>query len=922
MTRRAIIALVALCALLATPTLAQADFGFVPGSVKVTALKRSGVVERQAGAHPYSFAVHFEMNVGKDGLTEGGEVRDVIIDAPPGLIGNPNVVPSCSRQSFEGGTPSCLPSTQVGVLRAILPGIGLAIGPIYNLTPPPGVAAQLGFSSPSGFFSLQSASVRTKEGYGVRVSAPDLPLEVTEVTATLWGAPADEGHTPERGDNAKGGGVKSEAPLLPFLTMPTSCLAPPLLTISADSKDNPGMFVSETVPARDKGDNPIAMIGCEAVPFEPSISANPMTGAAESPAGLDFELKLPNKGLLNPKDGAITETEPEKIEVAFPPGVAVNPSAANGIAACTWEQFKAVSLTNQGCPSASKLGTLVAHTPLLDEAAEGSVYLAVPRDNRFDSFLAVYVVARIPERGILVKQAGEVRADPVTGQLTTTVGELPPIPYSSIELRLREGPRAPLITPLTCGSYETTARLYPFSDPDTATVRSAPFTITSGAGGAACAASEAALPLHPTLEAGTMAPLAGAYSPFVFRLNRSDGEQRLTQISATLPQGLSAKLAGVPYCSEEQIAAAKAREVEGGGVQELAAPSCPAVSQVGTVNVAAGAGPEPYSVQGKVYLAGPYKGAPLSLAIITPGVAGPFDLGAVVSRAGLYVDESTAVVTVKSDPIPTILQGIPLDVRSVEVTTDREGFTLNPTSCEAMAVTGTVKSTTGASAKLSNRFQLGGCQGLGFKPALRIAFKGKTNRGAHPQLTATLTPRPGDANVSFAQVKLPPTAFLDQAHIKTVCTRPQFAAEACPPGSIYGTAEALTPLLGYPLKGDVYLRSNGGERLLPDLVVAFKGPDFQPIKFALAGRTDSSHRALRNTFETAPDAPVSSFRLRMFGGKKGLVVLTQGFCADRGALVRMRAHNGRTFTAKPKVQASCKQQKKKAKHRKQGSGKR
>ncbi|HEX7245610.1 MAG TPA: hypothetical protein VF245_08605 [Solirubrobacterales bacterium] len=923
MTRRAIIVLSALCALLATPTLAQADFGFVPGSVKATALDRNGAVERQAGAHPYSYTVEFELKTDGSGQSEGGSMRDVIIDAPPGLVGNPNAIPSCPRQSFEGGIPNCLPSTQIGILKVFLPGVGSAIGPLYNLTPPPGVAAQFGFSS-TGFVALQSATVRSETGYGVRVAATNLPIEATAVTATLWGAPADEGHTPQRGPETGTSEAKSNAPLLPYLTLPTACGSPPLLTVSADSVDNPGVFVSETAPAREEAGNPAPLIGCEAVPFDPSIGATPTTGAADSPAGLSFGLKLPNKGLLNPKDGAVTETEPEKLELDLPPGISVNPSSANGIAACTWEQFKAVSLTDQGCPDASKLGTLIAHTPLLDEAVEGSVYLAAPRDNPSGSFLAIYVVARVPERGVLIKQAAEVHADPVTGQLSTIATGLPPLPYSSIELKLREGPRAPLITPQTCGSYTTTAKLYPFSDPEAATVRTAPFTITSGAGGASCATSEAQLPLHPTLEAGTTAPLAGAYSPFLFRLSRSDGEQRLSQINATLPQGLAAKLAGVPYCPEAQIDAAKAREAEGGGAQELAAPSCPPDSRIGTATVAAGAGTNPYYVQGQIYLAGPYKGAPLSLAIVTPAVAGPFDLGAVVSRAGLYVDESTAIVTVKSDPIPTILKGIPLDVRSVEVNTDREGFTLNPTSCEVMAVTGEVKSTTGASAALSNRFQLGGCEGLGFKPALKIAFKGKTNRGSHPQLTATLTPREGDANVSFAQVKLPPTAFLDQAHIKTVCTRVQFAAEQCPAGSIYGTAEAMTPLLGYPLKGNVYLRSNGGERLLPDLVLAFKGPDSQPIKFTLVGKTDSVHQALRNTFETAPDAPVSSFRLKLFGGKKGLIVLTEGFCADRSALVRMRAHNGRAFTAKPKVQAACKQQqkKKKANRHKRGSGKR
>jgi hypothetical protein len=906
--RRSVVYLVFLCVLVA-PAAAHADFGFVPGSVKATALSRDGSVERQAGAHPYSYTVEFELNTGPGGESEGGPMRDLIIDAPPGLVGNPKAIPSCPRQSFEGGIPNCLPSTQIGVLEAFLPGVGSALGPIYNLTPPPGVAAQFGFSS-TGFTALQSATVGPEAGYAVRVAAPDLPVEVTEVSATLWGVPADEGHTPERGPETSTGGVKSDAPLLPFLTMPTSCVAPPLLTVSADSKDNPGVFVSETVPAREEAGNPAPMIGCETVPFSPEVGARPTTTSADSASGLDFELSLPNKGLLNPNDGAIAETQPETTEVVFPAGIAVNPSAANGIAACSLAQYKAASLTNPGCPEASKVGTLFAKTPLLTEAIEGSVYLAAPRDNPFSSFLAIYIVARVPERGVLVKQAGEVQADPVTGQLRSIVRGLPPVPYSSFELQLREGPRAPLITPQLCGTYTTQVRLYPFSSPTVATERTAPFTISSGAGGGACAASEAALPLAPKLEAGTIAPLAGAYSPFVFRVSRADGEQRFSSLTATLPKGLSAKLAGVPYCSEPQIAAAKAREVEGGGAQELASPSCPAASQVGTVTVAAGAGSAPYHVQGRAYLAGPYKGAPLSLAIITPGVAGPFDLGAVVARAGLYVNESTAIVTVKSDPIPTILQGIPLDVRSIEVNTNRESFTLNPTSCEVMAVGGEITSTAGAVAPLSNRFQVGGCRNLDFAPKLALSLKGATKRTGHPAFKAVLTQPAGQANIGRTSVALPPTAFIDPDHIANPCTRPQFAEGKCPPASLLGKARVYTPLLGQPLEGLVYFRANGGERELPDVVVDLRGQ----VRFILVGAVDAIHKKgseasrVRTTFATVPDAPVSKFVLELKGGKKhGLLVNSTNICKSANrAIVKMRGQNGKTQDFKPKIATSCK----------------
>ena len=914
-----LLAAVAVIALmLAVPASALADFGFKPNTATVTALNRDGTIDTRAGSHPYSFSVHFELNTDGSGKTEGGELRDVIIDAPLGLVGNPQATPSCPRQSFEGGVPSCLPSTQVGMLRAILPCCGEAFGPIYNLEPPPGVAAQLGYSNALGLVALQSATVRSEEGpegepaYGISVAAPNLPLEVTAVTATLWGAPADPGHTPERGPEGAGG-IASDAPLLPFLTLPTSCEAPPQLTIKVDSKLNPGAFVKETMSTLDKGGNPVALGGCESVPFSPTIQNAPTTSAADSTSGVNFSLKLPNQGLLNPKDGAVTETEPLKTEVTFPPGFAVNPSAANGIAACTLAQFKSIIAATPpgaGCPEASKVGTLAAHTPLIEEAIEGSIYLAQPRNNPANSFLGIYIVAKAPERGVLVKQFGEVRADPVTGQLTTVVDKLPPVPYSSFEVNLREGPRAPLITPSLCGPYTTTARLYSFSDPANAVVRTAPFTITTGAGGSGCAPSEAQLPNHPTLEAGTTTPLAGAFSPLVFRITRQDGEQRLSQVVARLPKGLTGKLKGVPYCPESAIAAAQVREVEGGGVLELASPSCPSASQIGIVKVSAGAGPSPYYVQGKAYLAGPYKGAPLSMAIITPGVAGPFDLGTVVVRAGLYVDESSAEITVRTDPLPTIRQGIPLDVRSATVITDRSEFTLNPTSCEVKAIEGEAISTTGAAALLKNRFQVGGCRNLDFGPSLSLSLKGTTKRTGHPAFKAVLTQPSGQANIGRTSVALPPTEFIDPLHVANPCTRPQFAEGKCPPASVLGKATAYTPLLDKPLTGKVYFRANGGARALPDVVADLNGQ----VHFVAVGYVDAINKKgsessrIRTTFATIPDAPVSKIVIELKGGKKhGLLVNSANICkTPNKAIVKMRGQNGKTHDSNLRIATSCK----------------
>jgi hypothetical protein len=475
---------------------------------------------------------------------------------------------------------------------------------------------------------------------------------------------------------------------------------------------------------------------------------------------------------------------------------------------------------------------------------------------------------------------------------------------------LRSGPQAPLITPQLCGPYKTLAKLYPFSAPNTPVEREVPFTIATGAGGANCVGSEAQLPNNPTLEAGTITPLAGAYSPFIFRLSRPDGSQRLAAVNATLPQGLTGKLAGIPYCSDPQIAAAQARGFEGGGAQELASPSCPSDSQVGVVNVSAGAGTMPYHVQGKAYLAGPYKGAPLSMAIITPAVAGPFDLGVVVVRAGLYVNEETAQITVKSDPVPTILHGIPLDVRTVSVQVDRSQFTLNPTSCEPMAVTGQAISTTGQVANLSNRFQVGGCRALDFTPKLSLSLKGGTKRSQHPALKLVLTkPTANQANVRRFALTLPSSEFIDQDHIGNPCTRPRFAEGTCPPISVLGTAKVFTPLLDKPLEGKVYFRANGGVRTLPDVVLDLKGQ----VSFQLVGFVDSVVRKgseesrLRTTVALSPDAPFSKAIVELKGGKSGVLVNSKNLCKiNPRADVKMAAYNGRVKNFKQVIGTSCK----------------
>ena len=910
MSRRALALLVAVVVLGVFPTAANAAFGIEPGSLSFSFENRDGTRATQAGSHPYAFNLGFKLNTEPGGETEGGAMRDALTDLPPGLLGNLQAVPACTRQDYEGPLPQCPPSTQVGVVRAILPEFNQeAEGPLYNLVPPPGSAAMIGFGIVE-FNAFLLAEVRSEEGYAIRVASPNIPKEASEIRATIWGTPADPSHDPERGPE---GNLSTDAPLLPFLTLPTSCGAPPSLSVQVDSKLDPGNFLGESVPLRDQGTppQPQVLTGCEAVPFSPKILAAPTTTAAESPAGLGFQLKLPNQGLLNPAEGAVTETEPTKTVVTLPPGITANPAAVNGQGVCTPAQFKSASASFAGCPQSSKLGSLVVHTPLLEEAVEGSLYLAAPHDNPFDSLLALYIVATAPQRGVLAKQAGQIEVDRDTGQLTTTIEGLPPVPYSDFEVRLREGARAPLITPQICGTYNTTVKLYSFADPATAVERTAPFTLNTGANGGACALGEAALPNHPTLSAGSTVPIAGAFSPFLFKLSRNDGEQRFGALEATLPQGLSAKLAGVPYCPEAAIAAATARSREGEGALELAAPSCPAASQVGTVLAGAGAGPSPYYVGGSAYLAGPYKGAPLSIAFITPAIAGPFDLGVLVIRAALYVDPETAKVTVKSDPLPRILHGFPLDLRSVAVRMERESFTLNPTSCEDKQITAKVTSIAGVPASVQNRFRVGSCKGLEFSPKLSLAFSGGTKRSQHPALKVVLTQPKDQANIARASFTLPSTQFIDPNHISNPCTRVQFSAGKCPPSSVLGKVKVITPLLEKPLQGPIYFRSNGGERDLPDAVADLHGQvDLVSVGFVDAVHKKGSEQSrIRTTIATVPDAPLTKVVIELNSGKKkGLLVNSQNLCTTKvsqRAIVKLAGQNGKTHDSNPLIANNC-----------------
>lgn len=909
-----------------------APVGLLPGreGFNASVAGEDGAPATQAGAHPQQLNVNLGLptqRLAGGGIPHpDGTLHDVKVDLPPGMVVDPSAAPKCPAALFQ--IFSCPASTEVGI--SDIPIANADVIPeqsqIVNLEAPPGHAAAFGFYVLFVPVTILGG-VRSDEvpgGYRITsltAAAPSI-LTVFNARLQLWGSPSDESHDGTRGECRYSPGTcpvsRTDKPLL---SLPTSCTDSMQAEAHVDLWEDVGHFFDRSALLEDSNGNTTPVTGCNQLRFEPTLKAHPTTNAVDSPTGLEAVLHIPQSDSLK----ELATAHLRKAVVTLPEGVAVNPSSANGLEGCSSAQIGIDPGTGTAddapvrCPDASRIGSVEVDTPLLNHPLPGSVFVATPHDNPFDSLLAIYVVVDDPQTGTLIKLAGHVVADSQTGQLVTTFDNNPQLPFSDFKLDFFGGSAAALRTPATCGSYATTSQLTPWSAPDSgppATTKDS-WSISQSPSGS-CATSEGSLPNSPFFEGGAVNPVAATYSPFVIRLRRDDATQQFAKVDLTPPPGFTAKLAGIPYCSDGALAAAAARS----GNAEKTSPSCPGASKIGTVNVAAGAGPRPYWTQGTAYLTGPYKGAPLSMAIITPAAAGPYDLGTVVTRVALHVDPITTQVNAEADPVPSILEGIPLDVREINVVLDRERFAKTGTSCEPSAVKGQLLSTLGQSTALSSRFQIGDCASLAFAPKLTLRLKGGTKRGKNPALTATLTARQGEANIARAQVSLPHSEFLDQAHIRTVCTRVQFNAGSghgaqCPKGSIYGKARAITPLLDNPLEGPVFMRSS--DHPLPDLVATLNGQ----IDVVLIGRIDSHKGGIRNTYDVVPDAPVSKFVLKMQGGKKGLLVNSTNICKARHrANVRFTAHNGAIARSKPVLKATrCRKAKRHRRHARKGGGK-
>jgi hypothetical protein len=880
---------------------------FAVQDYRLTLEEEGGTPDIQAGSHPFQATGTIAINEGLDTIGAMEELgpdvepaalaKDVVTKLPAGLLGNPTTIPTCTIAQFlkrvEEIEDECSPQSAIGVASATVNLQGFThqiifTEPLFNLEPYAGEPARFGFYIPvSETAVVLDTSLRTgpgegavpgqSEDYGVNVVAHNISQTggLLNTRVTIWGTPGDPRHNASRGWGclAHARGAEFAAPCNPavepfppaFLTLPTSCSGPLQSSVEADSWDDPGAFqdvlAQNVLPSLD---------GCNRLPFSPTVQAQPTTDSASSPTGLDVNVNFHDEGLTN--SSSLAESQLKNTTVTLPEGFTINPSAGVGLVGCTPADFARETLESPagaGCPNESKLGTVEIETPLLKQVIHGSLYIAQPFENPFNSLVALYVVAKNPETGVLIKLAGKVTPNLVTGQLVTSFENTPQLPFSHFNFHFREGQQAPLISPPACGDYTTSAQFAPWSEPFAPVTKSASFEITSGVNGSACP-SGATPPFNPQIQSGTINNNAGAFSAFDLHLTRGDGDQEISTFSTDLPPGLAGILTGIPFCSEADIALARTKT----GRQEEAEPSCPAASKVGHSLVGTGVGAVLAYTPGQLYFAGPYDSDPFSLVSVTSAVVGPFDLGTVVIRFGLRIDPHTAQVSVDpsaSEPIPHIIDGIVTHVRDIRVYVDRPGFIFNPTSCQPMAISSTLGGNAGASTTVSSPFQAASCANLKFNPSVSVTTAAKSSKASGASLRFKIAypsaPLGTESWFNEAKFDIPKQLPARLSTIQQACEAQTFETNraACPKHSVIGSAVVHTPVLPVPLEGQVYFVSYGGAKF-PDAVLVLKG---YGVTIELHGNTfiNGKTGVTSATFKALPDVPFESIEVNLPAGE-------------------------------------------------------
>jgi hypothetical protein len=876
--------------------------GFGPSSFDFAIDGLSGSPDTQAGDHPYELTTTIALNSdfrpdpesGQRSATSVQDAKDIVVNLPVGFVGSTLAAPRCTFAQLssrsEGGVGGCPKDTVVGHILTEPGGPAAVNSDIYNMVPENGVPAEFAFvDGLANAHVLYVRVVPTARGYVLQTTNPDIPqIRLAHIVVSFYGDPAAR----DQSGNAQ----------IPLFTNPTGCESgPQTATIYMDSWQNPGSYNPDGTPnfsdpawvsgEHARSTSP-AVTGCNALQFTPEVALQPTTHMADTPSGAEFEIKL----FQSEETGTLATPVLKRAVVKLPEGFTVDPSAGDGLGACSLAQigWTGPSATNftpsePQCPENSKIGTLELSTPLLPDKLTGALYLARQDENPFNALLAGYIVVDDPVTGVLVKIAGEFHADPVTGRLTAMFDENPQLPFSDLKLHFFGGPRAELATPEGCGTFTTNTEFSPWSL-EGSELPATPFD--SFVINEACPGG-----FSPSFAAGSTNLQAGAYTPFVVSFGRSDTDQELQNLSVTLPPGLLADVGSVPLCGEAQANAG----------------TCPEASQVGTVQTGVGPGPDPLFVAGKVYLTGPYNGGPYGLSVVVPAVAGPFDFGTVVVRQSIRIDPTTAQVTDVSDPFPTIIDGIPLRLRRVDVTLNRPGFTFNPTNCAKLAFTGTIDGSPlgaprrlngtvgyatqpGASSPFTTPFQVTNCTGLKFQPKFTVSTSGKTSKAMGASLAVKLTypstPQGTEANITRVKVDLPKQLPSRLTTLQKACTAAQFNTNpaGCPKESVIGHARAITPILPVPLEGPAYFVSHGGEAF-PSLIMVLQGDN---VTLDLVGTTFISKAGITSsTFQTVPDAPVGSFELTLPQGRFSALAANGNLCKSKLAMpTEFLAQNG------------------------------
>lgn len=876
-------------------------FEVVPGSFGVEP------AAKQAGAHAdVSISVDFAHD--ESGHTFN-DLRTALFELPAGMAGTAQSTPACTQAEFLSGdeSPACPPGSQVGTVEFKESTLSFSLGaklPIYNLVPPePGLPAELGFRY-AAFVQRLPLGVRSEDG-GLDVEVRDVALNVEphELMIDIWGVPAAAEHDAERGTyclslgeeltcggNPEAAGVPPRA----FLTNPTRC-GPAPVTLRAVSWEEPGVVARADAEA-----GPIS--DCEGLEFNPRLRVAATSTAAESPSGFSIALEMPG-------DGSDPDTRSpsalRSARIALPEGFSLNPAAAAGYSACSSSQLAretATSAPGAGCPPASVIGSVEARTPSLREPVKGSLYLAEPFANPTGAQIAFYAVAKAPSAGAQIKLLARLGTDPRSGRSSVVVEDVPQLPLTLLGISLGVDGSTPLVTAATCGAAATTAELTPWSAPGKSRRLESSVRLDQAAGGGPCQPA-ADRPFRPALSVSSARPQAGVPSPLRLRIARDDGELQLGRLSFRLPRGLSAALADVEACPEAVLDAVGGRS----GISERDDPSCPQAALLGRTSIEVGAGPSPVGLAGRAYLAGPFADSSLSVALVTPALLGPFDFGTTIVREGLRLDPRTGAIVLDSGAgrLPTALGGLSFRLRGLTIDLDRPGFVRNPTNCRDLRASAAAEGYGQGEARavgLSSPYRVTGCRRLRFAPLLRLDLLGTTARNGHPGLRLTFISHPDEANLASAGIGLPDGLLLDPTRIGATCGARQLDARACPAGSVVGRARAISPLLGEPLRGHVFLRRNPRSQL-PDLVTDLHS---EKADLQITARPRLTRSGLEVVTTPLPDVPIAKFQVVLVGGHRGLLVHSREFCQKPGGFeVEMVAQNGKARALRTRTPRQC-----------------